>query len=290
MAVKRKFSEEERIALLNEFEKLPPGMNKKVWLEKQGFTATPFFYHWRKKYLAAQKPSVKLAEPGGVVTAAGKHISAAGIEKIKEGQRRRWAKAKREGTGTRTRTREATGSFRAADEATKRRLVAEYDAIPRSEYKRRHDWVVAQGMQDTRADRAIIAYYRKQFRKKDQSTALVPASGASSEAALLAEYDAASQSPQGSKKRWLEQHGLSYSNIYEMRKRVAKGRAPARPAKIHELQPPPVAHAVHAPHILPESAPGPVVTLDDAVAAMQVRIDIYTEVLDHFRRMLRGGR
>jgi hypothetical protein len=51
----------------------------------------------------------------------------------------------------------------------------------------------------------------------------------------------------------------------------------------------PVQH-LRVPHVLPQASPAPVVTLEDACAAMQVRIDIYNECLDHFKRMLKGGR
>lgn len=103
------------------------------------------------------------------------------------------------------------------------------------------------------------------------STALVPTNGTRRKIitpAQLAEYS----NLESGKAEWLKARGLNYQNIFDARRR--------------NYPQPQVAQA----QVLPTAAPGPVVTLDDAIAAMQVRQDLFQEFLDQLKRMQRVGR
>lgn len=111
-----------------------------------------------------------------------------------------------------------------------------------------------------------------------QSTALATTNGyhqSKVTPALLAEYEALPDLPKGNKSQWMADRGINSQNLYDARKRREK--AP------HTAQP-------HFTQVLPAAAPVPVVTLDDAIAAMQVRQDLFAEFLDQLKRMQRIGR
>ena len=267
-------TEQEKIALLEEFEKLGGrGSGRNTWLKEQlvkhGLTpgSAPYFYRWRQKYLAEQQPAVTLEKPVG--KARGR-LSAEGLERIREAQRERWAKSK--GRRSAAPASSVTSKFASASRDEKLRMVQEYDALPHLE---KAAWRERYAANDRTG---LLTYYRNQFKKEGalgnghapKTTAVVKHQR--DEASLVAEYE----SYPGAKMEWLAARGLNYQSMHMMRLRVAA--APAR------VQQPTLSH------VLPEAAPGPVVTLEDAVAAMQVRIDIYNEVLDHFKRMMRGGR
>jgi len=263
-----KVTEEQKIAALAEFEQLPKDVNRNAWVREHVGIAAPNFYKWRKKHLAKEQPVVKLAGPVH-------KISKQGMERIKQAQREHWARQKAAGKKHRVEGRDSF--FHRATREEKLRLVREHDALPPGETRRA--WKLKHLGEEVESS-GLLTYYRNQFKKEglyDQqqapSKALVPArtNKAAQEAALVAEYDSLGKVP---KTPWLKEHGLNYSRMFNMRARVGRNNG---------VQP------VMA-HVLPEAAPGPTVTLEDACNAMQVRIDIYNEVLDHFRRMLKGGR
>lgn len=127
---------------------------------------------------------------------------------------------------------------------------------------------------------AIVAAQKRRWAKakKDgtgvhtaNSTALVPTNGNRRKVitpAQLAEYN----NLESGKAEWLKARGLNYQNIFDARRR--------------KYPQPEITQA----QVLPTAAPGPVVTLDDAIAAMQVRQDLFQEFLDQLKRMQRVGR
>lgn len=127
---------------------------------------------------------------------------------------------------------------------------------------------------------AIAAAQRKRWAKAKKegftgartanSTALVPTNGNKGKVtpAQLAEYN----NLESGKSEWLKARGLNYQNIFDARRR-----------KTYQPE-------ITQAQVLPTAAPGPVVTLDDAIAAMQVRQDLFQEFLDQLKRMQRVGR
>jgi hypothetical protein len=163
------------------------------------------------------------------------------------------------------------GSFKVADQEAKYRLVREYDALPDNQ---KPAWRKAHGV-----NTALVSYHRSRMPKEApaESKAVVPYNHGQKIpteklSAFLTEYDAI-QGKNGAKKRWLEEHGLNYSNIHEMRRRL-----------VYHQQPAPAAQ----PQFIPAATPGPVITLDDAIAALQVRQDIWNEFMGLLKAMARG--
>lgn len=259
---KAQWTDDEKRALFAAFDAAKAaGQKTRDWLAERKISS-PHFYRMRKLFeLAQQPPATKKY-----------NISKAGLERIRAAQKRRWKEAKANGTGKYTKTKGQ--SFRAADEDTKRQMIAEFDALPKIQ---KAAWRKAHGL-GAGSDTGALSYWRK--RLNVTSTALVPytSNGNAKKAitpAMLAEYETAP-----SKAKWLQARGMNYSNIHDARKRLAQ-----------QPQQSPIATATQLPpHILPTAAPGPVVTLDDAIAAMQVRQDLFTEFLEQLKRMQRVGR
>jgi hypothetical protein len=183
--------------------------------------------------------------------------------------------AKAAGTGKYTTMtgKGSKGIFRAADQETKYRLVREYDALPDDQ---KPAWRKAHGDPGT----ALLSYHRMRMPKEApaESKAVVPYNNRSKfppekEPAILAEYETI-QGKNGAKQKWLDKHGLNYSNIHDMKKRLV----------YKQHQPTPAAQ----PQFIPTATPGPVITLDDAIAALQVRQDIWQEFMGLLKAMARG--
>jgi hypothetical protein len=129
---------------------------------------------------------------------------------------------------------------------------------------------------------ALVSYHRSRMPKEApaESKAVVPYNHGQKIPteklpAILAEYDAI-HGNNGAKQKWLDKHGLNYSNIHEMRRRLV----------YKQQQPAPAAQ----PQFIPVATPGPVITLDDAIAALQVRQDIWQEFMGLLKAMARGSR
>jgi hypothetical protein len=264
---RRQWTDDYKRAIFAEFDALPNDKsgNRNQWLKDRKI-AKPHFYRMRKAFMGAPaKPAPKKAIKGKKP-----RLSPAGIQAIQEAQRRRWAVAKAAGTGKYTKVK--TADFRSADQETKYQLVREYDALP---YEQKAPWRKAHGGIDT----ALVSYHRSRMPKEApaESKAVVPYNHGQKIpteklSAFLTEYDAI-QGKNGAKKRWLEEHGLNYSNIHEMRRRL-----------VYHQQPAPAAQ----PQFIPAATPGPVITLDDAIAALQVRQDIWNEFMGLLKAMARG--
>lgn len=247
-------TEAEKIALLEQFEALPPTVNRKEWLDQHVPMSKPHWYKWRKGYLASLGRKPVIAQKGGAVKLSNRAARAEGRS-----------------------VRASRNSFREASREDKARLVQEYDDLPYSEktaWRESHDLGGKTG-------HMLLTYYRARFTKegllgksapapKKPSTALVPSPA--KDAALIAEYDA-----QRDKKAWLESRGMDYHHIHAIRNRVARNGASHQPLP-----------AAMLPLQIP--VPSSLVSLEDAIDAMQVRIDHYTEVLTYMREMLNRGR
>jgi hypothetical protein len=221
---RHQWTDEFKRAIFAEFDALPSDKSgaRAQWLKDRKI-APAHFYRMRKEFQGS-KPAPKKAIKGR------RKISPAGLQAIKEAQRRRWAVAKAAGTGKYT---TMTGKTSKASKGA----PAE--------------------------SKAVVPYNHGQ----KILTEKLPA--------IIAEYETI-QGKNGAKQKWLDKHGLNYSNIHDMKKRLV----------YKQQQPAPAAQ----PQFIPTATPGPVITLDDAIAALQVRQDIWQEFMGLLKAMARGSR
>lgn len=159
----------------------------------------------------------------------------------------------------------------------KLQALREYDHLTFSEkasWRKRH--FAPEG-----EDHGLLTYYRNAFRKEGiysanghkeaSSVALVPIAPKQDDAALLSEYESLGK---GGKSQFLKQHGLTHQKMHTIRSRVARNAQPLVPAVM------PGAFAM----------PPGLVTLQDAIDAMQVRIDHYNDFMGHLRSLMVRGK
>lgn len=270
---KTHWTDDEKRALFAAFDAATAaGKTRVQWFKEHGISG-PHFYRMRKAFSLGE-PQPAQAQPAQAQPATPKkhRISPEGLAKIIAAQKRRWAASKKKKKGT----------FAAASNEEKRRLLIEYDSLPEKTGSK-GAWLAAHGISETERS-GLMTYYRNKFRKEGRHSAAAPSTAltvhsngdrASRETQIVTAY---ANLPATVKKiDWLKERGLSYALMHDMRKRVAYHSQSVVP------------HAAFS-QVLPTTAPGPVVTLEDAIAAEQVRIDITLEVLDRFRRMMRSGR
>ncbi len=172
--------------------------------------------------------------------------------------------------------------FKAVDTPTKHKMVLEHDALgpeDRAAWKKAHN-----------APQVLLTYYRGRMRKQGLMEALrsqggkqrgrPPMKAEGDQQALLAEYKSL-PARDGSKAAWLAAHNLNHQNMHDIKKRVAKaqlnGNLPA-------LRSEPIPAEVHA--FPAHNSP----TLEDGVRYLEIKRDIFNEVIADLQRVLRGAR
>jgi hypothetical protein len=177
--------------------------------------------------------------------------------------------------------------FKDQPEAERRRLLVQYDALPKEEK--------TAFMQRYSVSNAMLVYWRAKLLKKAKKPTAT-SFDAENEAALVQEYLTLTG---GGKSVWLKAHGLNHQTIFTMKQRVLARRANAKTnghATSQELAHIPtrrvskavytrVTEVPHAPE--PER---PIIHLQDGINYLTVKRDIYAEVIEDLKRVLAGAR
>lgn len=163
--------------------------------------------------------------------------------------------------------------FRLADEKLKRTLLKEYNALPREERKA--------FQQAHNATQALMSYWNRKLVDKTIKGGPIPRKYQPEELpALVAEYNQLQGKEKGV---WLKEHNLNHQNIFSYRQQVARMQVNGNlPAVVHRTAPMP-----HPPNPVAQ-APAP--SLVDGVNYLQVKRDIYSEIIEDLQRVLRGQR
>lgn len=179
-------------------------------------------------------------------------------------------------------------NFVQAPTEVKYEMVREYDKLLTKE--ERDAWREAHG-----ASQPNLQYHRIQMRKKGMDGIHPPVGNhgggpkkkyaTEAETALVAEYQ--SLVIPGSKSAWLKTHNLNHQQIFEMKKRVraqSNGNLPAvrattaASAKPTPQQEAPAHDFAHIP------------SLEDGVRYLEIKRDIFNEVISDLQRVCRGPR
>lgn len=171
--------------------------------------------------------------------------------------------------------------FKQLSKEEKYKLIDEYDAVP---YMERPAWRKAHNVDKSAS--ALMAYYRKERKQPRRAEAPAPSpsplpSTAEERRRAVEEYD---RLPHNKKQEWLLARGWpidARKQISDWRRNLKKKPAPRAPK-------PNGAAAVPAIRLQP-APPRREVTLDEAINLLQVKVSIYTEILDTFERIKSGS-
>jgi len=192
----------------------------------------------------------------------------------------------------------AAVALRDHSDAEKRLLIKQHDNLATREEKVafREQYAVSEGM---------MVYYRAKLSRKaskpvvkNKPVVKMTKTSDEDESAMVTEYMALRNN--GQKSAWLRERGLNHQSIFTMKQRVLARRVngssnlpairqPAAPA----LKQPPVSRVSkatysHIPEV-PQPQP-PAIFLSDGIAYLQVKRDIYDEVIADLKRVLEGHR
>lgn len=170
-------------------------------------------------------------------------------------------------------------SFKLADTATKRRLIAEYDRLPFEEktpWRDRH-----------KCSGALITYYRKALKmplnmqySRNKPAPAPPLATDDPTQSLLEQY--ASLQGNGMKSIFLKKYGLNHQQLWEAKNR-GKSLAKILERKKAKAALPRISNG-HAALPIPVIS-RPVPTLDDAINALEVKRDNLSAVIEDLKRM-----
>ncbi len=169
--------------------------------------------------------------------------------------------------------------FATADNPTKYEMLKEYDALPTTEEKAK--WRGAHGM----PSQPLLTYHRSRMCKKEKvkpASSKVPPDVLAERSALVAEYVALTGP--GAKSEWLKTHGMNHQDIHAWKLQVAKanqdqnGNLPAVRTKKPATQDKIPVYPAHVP------------TLEDGVRYLEIKRDMFTEIITDLQRVLRGAR
>lgn len=194
--------------------------------------------------------------------------------------------------------KQASG-FRGLSDAEKRKLIAEYDSMDRDGK--------AALLRRLNVSQSAVSFQRMRLIKKEPPAAPGPPKMYSSIAEAVADYDAMPRGGKG-KSVWLREHDLNHQQIWEMKHNnhtphsfkkflmtngSAKAAAEANRAALQSALVPAVRrkveHELIEPLQIPVQAPTHVVSLDDAITAMEVRRDLLDEFIGNLKRMRAGA-